>query len=435
VIATGKAGEALERAGFGPVREADARRCSALGAEALPEVAPREPGQVAEILRFCAKERLACVPVGGGTELSFGGVPRRVDLLLSTSNLTGVVEYAPADLTATARAGTTLGVLRETVSRNRHEVPLEASGGDWASLGGVLAAASDGPRRLLWGSPRDQVLGIAVAHPDGTIAKAGGRVVKNVTGYDLPRLHTGALGTLGVIVEATIRLRPKPRAARAAGVAFHELDAAAEFLRAVRASQLAPSTLDLLDPEAAQTAFGAEFAAGWLFLVRFDGEESALEAEGGRLRALAAERGGRILPYANPERVLLEDPRRIAWGGALLWLRASTVPSMVPTFLERIRREAGGRPVSALARAGIGTIHILAGGEFPLSEVPTFVGAARETARGLGASLLVVDAPPAVRRDLPVWGEAPGGIAVMRRLKQAFDPEGVLSPGRFVEDL
>src|SRR5262245_8930416 len=321
MIATGRAGEALERAGFGPVHEADARRCAALGAEGLPEVAPREPAQVAEILRFGAKERLACVPVGDGTELSFGGVPRRVDFLLSTSNLTGVVEYAPADLTATARAGTTLGVLRETVSRHRHEVPLEASGGDWASLGGVLAAASDGPRRLLWGSPRDQVLGIAVAHPDGTIARAGGRVVKHVTGYDLPRLQTGALGSLGVIVEATIRLRPKARAARAAGVAFHELDAAAEFLRAVRASPLRPSTLDLLDPEAAQTAFGAEFAAGWLFLVRFDGEESAVEAEGARLRALAAERGGGCLPFSNPDRLLLDDARRSAEAGAGVMLR------------------------------------------------------------------------------------------------------------------
>ncbi|HET6201459.1 MAG TPA: FAD-binding oxidoreductase [Planctomycetota bacterium] len=433
MIATERVPQALERAGFGPVREAEARHSAALGVGPLPEVAPREPKQVAELLRFCAGERLACVPVGGGTELFLGGAPGRVDFLLSTAGLSGVVEYAPADLTLTARAGTTLGVLSETVARNLHEVPLEPAGGEWASLGGILAAASDGPRRLGWGAARDQVLGIAVAHPDGTVARAGGRVVKNVTGYDLPRLHTGAQGTLGVILEATIRLRPKARASKAAGIAFHELDGAAAFLRALRSGPFRPTALDLLDPQAAQAVFAKEFGAGWLVLARMDGEEAGVEAEGTRLRALASEKAGRVVPLSPPHRALLSDPRRIARGRPALWLRASTVPSMVPTFLERIHREAEGRPLAALARAGIGTVHVLAGEEFPRSEILAAVGAARATARGLGGSLLVVDAPPDLRRGLPLWGEAPGGIAVMRRLRGLFDPEGVLSPGRFVE--
>jgi glycolate oxidase FAD binding subunit len=431
----------LERAGLGVVEESPGAYPVALGLRdaEIPLVSPREPKALAEILLLASKDGLACVPVGAGTSLALGNPPRRVDFLLSTASLCGIDQYDPGEYTITARGGTPLGVLRDAIGPHRQTLPFDPPGGEWATIGGMLASAGEGPRRLAYGSVRSQVLGLEVAYPDGTIGRAGGRVVKNVTGYDLGRLHSGALGTLGVIVEATVRLRPMPRAVSAAAISLPHLDRAAPLSRRIRMGPFSPVAIDLLDPDTARATFGERFGDGWLLLVRFEGETEANRSQVSRLRALAAELSGLAVEPVEADTAFLVDPRRVAGGSVSYWARASVAPSMVPAFVEKGKREAEGLGVAlrVLARAGVGTVELFAPAQSPApnEKEATLSKRLRALARSFRGHLLLVEAPVEVKREVDAWGEPPEGFSLMKRIKDRFDPGGVLSPGRFVGGL
>ncbi|HHY50039.1 MAG TPA: FAD-binding oxidoreductase, partial [Alphaproteobacteria bacterium] len=219
----------------------------------LPSLTPATPADLAAALREASAAGRPVVPLGAGAHQHLGAPPPAGALHIGTVALNQVLEYAPADLTATAQAGVTLAALQQELARHGQWLPWDPPGGERATLGGLLAAALSGPLRLGYGAPRDWVLGMRVALGDGRIVKSGGRVVKNVAGYDAHKLHIGALGTLGVILDVTFKLAPLPERMATLAWACPDLQAALTLARALRERPLAPVSLALLARPAAPT--------------------------------------------------------------------------------------------------------------------------------------------------------------------------------------
>jgi glycolate oxidase FAD binding subunit len=379
------------------------------GVEVEHTLRPRDAEALATLLRALGERRLAVVPVGGGTQLGLGNPPRRVDALLSTERLAGVDACAPGEGVCHAGAGTRLGALRARVAESGWELPLDAP--DGASLGGALAVAAIGPRSQGFGAPRDVVLGMEVVLGSGERTRCGGRVVKNVTGYDLPRLYTGSLGSLGVIAGAWLRLRPRPAHART--LALPERPVAEALARGIAASRLSSAHACVLRGSAGATLRGVVELTGARATVDRDAawlarEQGARESEPDALRA-ASDLGADLPPVR-------------------LRFRIPALPDQMAALLAAL---GAGVPVAAMP----GLRLVYAG--FALADTGDAAGAARAfdaaqaAARVATGELRCEEAPPAVKRGRDVFACGADELRLTQALKQRFDPHGVLSPGRF----
>src|SRR5262245_43562964 len=282
-------------------------------------VFPGSAEEVARVVRTAADAGVAVIPWGGGTQMARGAPPRDGALVIGLRRLSRVLEHEPGDLTATAEAGITLDALQAVLGARGQWLPLDPPSSGAATLGGVLAATAAGPRRPGCGTARDLVIGIRVVAADGQLIRAGGKVVKNVAGYDLAKLYIGSFGTLGIIVDATLKLRPRPEAVGACWATFPSLAPAAEAAALLAASELGPVALTLLDTHAAgecgrQAGLGG--GASPAVLVAFDGLLGAVEWEreeaATRLRAAGAQTV-EALDTAGAERALdaVREVRRV----------------------------------------------------------------------------------------------------------------------------
>jgi glycolate oxidase FAD binding subunit len=396
----------------------------AASGDALAGVVPRsvvEPEtvpQAVEVMSSLARDRAAVAFAGGGTELDLGRPPERLDALVRTGRLARVVEHAPADQVVAVEAGITLAALQEHLAPHGQRLALDPPLPDRATVGGLLAANGFGPRRTRFGGIRDLVIGITVVRADGALVRGGGKVVKNVAGYDLPRLFCGSLGTLGLVAEVVLRLHPLPEASATLAV---------DGLAAVEVRQLAVKALAAgLEPVAvAATGDGGRFR----LLVRFEGFAPGVADQADRLVGLA----GRPV-------------RRLAGAGeAAEWARHDTLraggdfrakATFAPARLEQVAAVLGhlGRVLEGAAEVHYPTLGIafLSG---DLRDPPA-AGRAIEEARAAvqpdGGAVVLGAAPAALRALVDPWGQAPPALAVMRRLKAELDPENRLAPGRFV---
>lgn len=390
-----------------------------------------EPGteeEVAAVLAFADREGLKVLMRGGGTQLSLGFPPTGGDILLSTVRLNHLVEHAPHDMTATVEAGLPLTTFQASLAPARQWLALDPVLGKASTIGGIIATNASGPRRLRYGGVRDQLIGIRVVLPDGTVAKGGGKVVKNVAGYDLPRLFTGTLGTLGVIVAATFRLYPL--AAASGTVVLTAPDAAPLCDLAVRVndSTLAPTVLDILSPT---TGDGA-----CRLIARFEMEQEAAEDQAAILLKMAGSLNTTAQTIAGgaEEQLWSEVAAHVAAPGsaeATLLLKASVLLTEVAHWVESLQSTIQRARLSARwrAHAGHGLIFVRLSGD--TAALVAAVEALRQAATRRQGSLVVLEAPPALLRQLDVWGPTPA-LEVMRRLKARFDPHATLNPGRFV---
>ncbi|MCA1620256.1 MAG: FAD-binding oxidoreductase, partial [Acidobacteria bacterium] len=408
-----------------------------------------EPGtfeEVCEVLLAAEREGRGVVPVGacarGGVREDDAREGRRV--VLKTTRLSRLVEHEPADLVATAEAGMTLADFNREVGRAGQWLPLDPPGAGAATLGGVVATGAAGAQGLGYGAPRSHVLGMRVALAGGRVIRAGGRVVKNVAGYDLCKLFTGSHGTLGVILEITFRLRPRPRREATLVARSQDADALLAAGRSLAVSQLLPVAVELLSPRTAgEVGAGVEGGGeNFVLLARFAGTESAVEYQLERAAVLVAG----ALKNADAERV--EDDESL-WarlssagpggGRGLVW-RACVLPTALGALLNRLG--AGGERARELAwhaGAGDGRLRVF-------EDVPAHVGAVedegaapllaalrdmREAARAAGGSLVVERAPGWLTRGFDAWGLTESAAFLMRRLKEQLDPADTFSPGRF----
>src|ERR1700694_3160798 len=266
----------------------------AIAADAVAVVQPKlivVPGnekELAEILRLSNEAGIAVIPRGGGTKLSWGNSPARADLILSTARLNKIIEHAWSDLTVAVEAGCTIQTLQETLAQHGQRLALDPLWPERATVGGVLSTNDSGALRLRFGALRDLIIGVTLALPDGTLASSGGKVVKNVAGYDLPKLATGAFGTLGVITRAVFRLHALPRNARSFSIRAKEAEEARRLIHTIQNSKLAHTAL--------QARFENEAAP--IVDILFEGTEVGLDAQEAHLKELAETAN---LAAASPE--------------------------------------------------------------------------------------------------------------------------------------
>lgn len=404
-------------------------RCAVDGVLPTWVVQPRGVNDVSGLLKLAAEERLAVVPRGSGTLMGLGNPPRRLDGVLDLSGLAAVVDYEAADLTATVQCGIPLAALAARLAAQRQFFPLDPLDGSSRSVGGVLATNASGPLRYRYGTPRDLLLGVRFVQADGTVTWGGARVVKSVTGYDIPKLMVGSLGTLGVLVEATLRLHPLPEAERTWLVTFPTAERAAGLLAAILDSSLQPNRLEILSG----TATAGRSADGAAVAVSFGSVPEAVSAQGEDLVAIARREGGRVAPAEG-------DFWSRPWGflaDATVVLKVAAPAAEAAALCGEIQRLATGIGITAgiLGEGGNGVLHVALSGTLSAAEWESrVIGPLRARVAPAGGSVVVEGAPLEVKERLDVWGPVePATLALMKRLKGEFDPLGVLNPGRYVD--
>jgi glycolate oxidase FAD binding subunit len=395
-------------------------------------VCPGSVDEVSRLMKLAASERLAVAPRGSGSSLDLGMPPARLDIALDLSRLTSILEYVPADMVATVEAGIRLDVLARELGKHAQMLPLDPYGGSSRSVGGVLASGQSGPRRLRYGTGRDLLLGTRFVQADGTITWGGAKVVKSVTGYDVPKLLAGSLGTLGIIVEATLRLHPVSAASRSWLFAFSSRAGAAAFVAAVLASTLEPERMTWLNA-VALTRVNQECAATSV-AISVGSVAEAVGAQGTALSALASSGGGRVSE--------LDEGFWTDLGGALagpIVLKLASELGRLPFWAEQLEEACARRGLapSLVGEAGNGVMRAaLEGGVSAVEFDKEIVSPLRDELGAEGGSLVIERAPLELKRAVDVWGPiADPALALMRRLKLEFDPRGTLNPGRFVGGL
>jgi glycolate oxidase FAD binding subunit len=427
-----------------PQLQTDPALCADLAVDGkIPDcvVAPATPAQVAAVLRCAGEHQLALIPRCYGTKISTGNPPRGYDVALSLRDLRHVIHYEPADLTITVEAGMTFGEFQNLVGRDGLWLPLDPRGGGESSIGGIIAASATGPLRQGFGGPRDMVLGLKIATTDGKIAKTGGRVVKNVAGYDLGKLLTGSMGTLGVIVEASLKLFPKPPVRATFTLRAGTLGIARDLRRSILRSPLDAMRLVLLNSAATDllgsSAENLEKAGADLW-IEFGGSHRVIERCIHELRQLAAAVGAQWARHEQAEGVWERVSNLARWlqpkypGVTVLKGALPVVAS--EEFLSRAQQEADAERISlaSFAQVGVGIVHLCALQETRSANLAAWVTRLRQAARDLGGTLVIEQCPLDLKSQVDVWGESGDDIAAMRKLKSAWDPKEVLSPGRFV---
>jgi glycolate oxidase FAD binding subunit len=390
----------------------------ALGREPEQVAQPTTAEEVAEVVRWAGAAGKAVIPWGGGTGQAYGHIPRRGDVLLDLSRLNRIVAHEPGDMTVTVEAGANLAQVQKALGKHNQCLPLDPPQAEAATLGGILATNAFGPSCLGHGTIRDWLIGIRVVDAQGRSVKGGGKVVKNVTGYDLPKMHVGALGTLGVIVEATFTVAPKPEAVRTVVVrrGGGAGDVAA-FIEAVRQAT-DPVRLFLHDD-----------ATGAYAILGFEGMGEVVEDAVSRVRAAAGEADLTSVSVFDGE-IGAEDPP------AALSLRVGLHPAGPAAQHEAavalVRPSEGNSQVRTLAGADVTDVHWKtddAAGRAVLAQVLT-------AAHALGCKTQLLHGPVDLRTAESIVGHPlPSSLPQMRRLKESLDPGAVLNPGRFVGGL
>jgi glycolate oxidase FAD binding subunit len=400
-------------------------------------VAPANVAEVAEVIRAACRDPSPIYPLGGGTSLGIGLPARKKGIGLSTTNLLSVVDYPARDMTITVEAGIRMARLAELLGTERQRLPIDVPQAEQATLGGVIATNWSGPRRFGHGTIRDYVIGISAVDGLGTPFKAGGRVVKNVAGYDLCKLLCGSLGTLAVITQVTLKLKPMPAATAFLVAHTSNLAEADRLLAALVDSRTTPAAVELLvgshwRQDALLNPAGA--AIGPQLAVGLEGTATEVDWMLSQLRQEWQQLG--IERIVTPARDKASDIwQRLAEFPAetseALVIKANLLPSAVTRFVERLLEAAPEASVQSHAASGIVLARIagLTGGEI----TQLLTKQLQPMAMSAGGNVVVLASPDGVEstRRL-VWGGARGDAPLMQAVKNQFDPHGLLNPGRFV---
>jgi glycolate oxidase FAD binding subunit len=448
-------------------------------------VEPGTPAELAQALSLANSAGLHVIPRGGGTKIDWGNPPTGADIVLSTKRLDRILEHASGDMTATVQAGCTVAAFNQALARRGQRLALDPLWPQQATIGGILATDDSGPLRAAFGTLRDHLIGITVALADGTVARSGGKVVKNVAGYDLPKLFTGSFGTLGVITEATFRLYPLARSSVTLRFVAPTFDVLDQALSALTACSLVTAAVQIETDENGEAQV----------MVLVEGLPEAIAGKVRRVVGAVTDCGAhQIDPPADAwnamERLFFDPDSCVA--------KVSLLPTQWPTFLARAREQAmqSGAQCQIIAQAvGVGLLRLAPSplysgervgvrgeaaktGEYregtektaiivpnapcgarPLTPAlsPEYrgegAGAAQSFApRGTdqsspdvdvvrslrthlqqtGGSLVLLRCPPNVKRRIDVWPDVGNALLLMQRIKNQFDPNRILSPGRFV---
>jgi glycolate oxidase FAD binding subunit len=394
---------------------------------------PASTAEAAALLRAAAALDLSVLPRGSGTRLNWGNPPRTCDLIVSTGRLDEIVEHAAGDLVVIVQAGVRLDALQAQLATKGQRLALDPP--QSGTIGGLIATNAAGPLRFRYGAPRDLLIGLTIVRADGVVAKAGGKVVKNVAGYDLGKLFAGSYGTLGLITQATFRLHPLPAASTHVTAETDDIAAAAALILAAALSPVAPAAIELNWPSAAAPLSVSVLLEGDEASVaeRVGILEARLRSEADRVASVASETAGSR--PAHPKRAG-RGPVSLAPGATATLIRAAFWAGRLSEVLSTIRvtAEAHGLDPAVSGSAAAGVLEIDVQGDADAERTAAFVAGLRAAVAKADSdmptgSVVVLYAPAEVRAAVDVWGPVPS-VDLMRAVKDQFDPGHRLAPGR-----
>ncbi len=394
---------------------------------------PAVADEVMDLLAACADDGRAVFPAGGATAWNYGGMPGRPGVRLETSKLDRVIDYPVDDMTITVESGMTLGRLQSILAENNQYLPIDPPNADRATLGGIMATAWTGPRRQQNLKPRDQIIGIAFVDGLGRTIRGGGRVVKNVAGYDFPKLLTGSMGALGVITELTFKVRPRPESTAIAWIGLPDAESLGNLLDRLNLSETRPTAIEVLDRSRAE-AIGKPAnlkSAAWVAAIGFDESDKAVAWQCDKIRE--------ELPKSAVCEILRDDAATPVWSAltagfesngqhVLPVARVVTRPGRLAELLNQVDTLIW----SVQAHGGQGIVSLQA--REPL-ERETALAVAEDwqvKVEPWGGSVVWPACPEGWKADFPIWGKHRRERDLMAGIKRALDPKGILNPGRFL---
>ncbi|MXZ01111.1 FAD-binding oxidoreductase [Candidatus Poribacteria bacterium] len=399
-------------------------------------VLPASVQEVQDVLRFASQKTLSVIPAGAGTKLGIGNLPQEVDIVLATTRLNSVVEYEPADLTVTVEAGIRLAALQAELAQHRQFLPLDPSYSDRCTIGGIVSANASGPLRLRHGTARNQVLGLQVVHANGTTVKSGGKVVKNVAGYDLNKLYIGAFGTLGIVTEATFKLSPIPVREAIFTAGFDNVQDAVKTGLNVVGSQMLPMFVNCLSNFEVDGAIDAKRPT---LVVGFGGDPETVAWQLERCQEMMEQNGAKGVTIIEGEqrRHLHAVVQEFAANAERVIAKLNLKRTDVAEFAAQIVAEGSDRGVQVMALLGSGVLYLA----IPIAADTDFQVFAkhltelRQSVTAACGNLIVENAPPELKQHIDVWGPFGDAAGLMKQIKVRFDPKGLLNPGRFVSSI
>ena len=416
------------------------------GARPAAVVRPSSAEEVAGVVRFAAEKRLAVIPMGGRTKLEIGMPPQQYDVGIDMAGMNRVLAYDPGDLTLGVEAGIGVEKLLEVLAERKQFLPLLVPWMERATIGGVMAANSVSPLRYAYGGPRDFVLGMEFVTGEGKLCKSGGRVVKNVTGYDLHKLMIGSLGTLGVMTRVNFKTFPLPPAQKTFVASYGSAQEAMELVQAIAKSPLSPRVVEVVEPNAAAIIGSEKLPAGmWSVVAAAAGNERVVERHGAELAKMAEQTHAASFEALTDEekRTLLGRVRELVRhvrkaNPAATIFRISALPTAMAGLLGRAKEIADQNQMSYCAVVRASSIVYFGllprQGEDSLRRLAKAAGEMMQGINGAetGAKAVIEWCPSQLKREVNVWGSPQGDFDLMQRIKKVFDPAGILAPGRFV---
>jgi len=379
---------------------------------------PATESELAAALRLADESKLAVIPRGGSTKLGWGNSPSRADVILSTARLNKILEHAWADLTVSVEAGCAIQTLQETLAQHGQRLALDPLWPERATIGGILSSNDSGALRLRFGALRDLIIGVTIALPDGTLASSGGKVVKNVAGYDLPKLVTGALGTLGVITRAVFRLHPLPHNTRCFTVSRTSAEDTQKLVLAIQDSKLAHVAL--------QSCLTAKSTP--TIDILFEGTEAGLDAQAARLRTLCG--SAQISEASSATWNARQDLWSFSNREETAVAKISVLPTDLARSIELFRRTANSGHFywkSQMYAIGLGWLRL----EGPSDRLHQALIALQPAIEKMGGSLVLLHRPTSMPA-FDAWGTPGDSLSLMKSIKRQLDPANTLNPGRFV---
>lgn len=402
-------------------------------------IRPRTVEEASKIVKIINQYQLNVLTRGGGTRIHQGGQPDNIDILIETTAINRVLEHEAPDLTCHVEAGITLGQLQEQLSMTGQKIALDPPDAEFATIGGLLATNASGPKRLRYGSARDLVIGLHVIQATGEITRSGGRVVKNVAGYDLNKLYIGSYGTLGIIIEANFKLHPIPQQEKTLLFTFTNCEDAMGTAITLIQSPLSPSAIELVAMEKqADALFHGVFPEhGYTLAVDFENSTIAMTRQINETRKIANTHH----PFQSSELEGHEQKRfwqtiRQQMQGTIT-CKISLPIARIATYVHEMENICQQKKLTAtiIAHAGNGILYAELGPHTQEMQIVEVIIELRQLAQTFKGNLIVECCPTQVKQQLSVWGDPRSDFYLMQRLKQQFDPCGLFVRGRYLGGL
>jgi glycolate oxidase FAD binding subunit len=386
----------------------------------IPTVYPSTAEELAEVLTVAHADRHPLLPCGNGSKLHWGGLAKEIHQIVSTAKINRLIDHAVGDLTVTAEAGMTLAALQTELAKAGQFLAIDPSYAATATLGGIIATADTGALRQRYGGIRDLLIGLTFVRSDGAIAKAGGRVVKNVAGYDLMKLFTGSYGTLGVMTQVTFRIYPLPAASQTVMLTGHAEDIA-KAASTLLASALTPTEIALVMPNT------LDERESMTLLARFQNIEISVETQAAQLLKVGEALGLNGQSFATADADLwqrLQHQIEQTTPATPILCKIGVSPAKAVEAIAQINAIT---PATGCIYGGSGL------GMIRLGDIPSqTLLQVRQICQSQGGFLTVLEAPVTLKRQIDVWGYSGNALDLMRKIKHQFDPNNLLSPHRFV---